>query len=80
MALRPLPSAHPLVVDWKVVLASNPAEAPSRVADVMAVPALEFAQLVSLLAEPTQVEALMAVWASTAVEVFAFSIQERKCW
>jgi hypothetical protein len=56
VVLHPLPSAHPLVADWKVVLASNPVGAPNRVADVMAVPALEFAPLASLLAEPIQVE------------------------
>jgi hypothetical protein len=63
------------VVGWKVVLASNPVEAPNRVADVMGVPALEFAPLASLLAEPIQVEVLMAVWASAAVELPASSNQ-----
>ena len=75
MALHPLPSAHPLVADWKVVLATSQVEAPSRVEDVMAVLALESAPLASLLAEPIQVEVSMAVWASAAVALLAYSNQ-----
>ena len=63
------------MADREVVPASTLVVAPIRVADVMAVLALESAPLVSLLAEPNLVAALMAEWASAAVEFLATSNQ-----